>query len=201
MHNSRRLLRHTAINSHLIYVGKLRWEFSCIPCIHPTLCIFTAFKRLVELPQKWGKRHSDAGTKFPPLSAFFCLTSIVYRLFFKGLRALRALKALKAPFLLFLLFLPSQTPPPNGTSPNLGEEYLGEEWSGGTGNKKSRGLGPLLAGKKVGFVANVLLLFLLHSSQSVCCGCCVCGWHSGTPNLQLFYGRYSLLSSSAMRFW
>ena len=130
MHNSRRLLRHTAINSHLIYVGKLRWEFSCIPCIHPTLCIFTAFKRLVELPQKWGKRHSDAGTKFPPLSAFFCLTSIVYRLFFKGLRALRALKALKAPFLLFLLFLPSQTPPPNGTSPSLGEE-----WSDGTGNE------------------------------------------------------------------
>ena len=79
MHNSRRLLRHTAINSHLIYVGKLRWEFSCIPCIHPALCIFLynvflrALKSLgplkpLESLSALSKTDAPAAAQHPPLT-------------------------------------------------------------------------------------------------------------------------------------
>ena len=37
-------------------LSKLRRAFSCIPCIHPALCIFTAFKRQITPPPKKTKR-------------------------------------------------------------------------------------------------------------------------------------------------
>ena len=50
---------------------------------------------------------------------------------FKGFKVLSGPVGLVVPVVLAAIAALSQTPPPNGTSPNLGEEDLGEEDLGG----------------------------------------------------------------------
>ena len=91
----------------------LRRAFSCIPCIHPALCIFL-----------WSNVFLGSLKPLKPL---------------EPLESLSALSALHKP--LRLTAPPArrgrraQFRPPLPTSPIVGEGYLGEEWSDGTGNE------------------------------------------------------------------